>query len=67
MWPRTEEERLRRRNCGFVSFMKRSSAEDARDDLDGYELEGMRMTVNWVRENHITSHRGFTIIFLLLI
>ena len=48
MWPRTEEERLRRRNCGFVSFMKRSSAEDARDDLDGYELDGMKMTVNWV-------------------
>jgi U2-associated protein SR140 len=23
MWPRTEEERVRRRNCGFISFMKR--------------------------------------------
>jgi len=23
MWPRTEEERLKRRNCGFISFMKR--------------------------------------------
>jgi len=23
MWPRSEEERIRRRNCGFVSFMKR--------------------------------------------
>ena len=23
MWPRTDEERIRRRNCGFVSFMKR--------------------------------------------
>ena len=29
MWPRTEEERARKRNCGFVSFMRRRSAEDA--------------------------------------
>ena len=54
MWPRTEEERLRRRNCGFVSFMKRSCAEDARIDLDGYELEGMRM-VTLIRHTAITT------------
>jgi U2-associated protein SR140 len=29
MWPRTEEERERNRNCGFVSFMDRKSAEKA--------------------------------------
>lgn len=29
MWPRTEEERLRKRNCGFVSFIHRADAEDA--------------------------------------
>lgn len=29
MWPRTEEEKARKRNCGFVSFMRRRDAEDA--------------------------------------
>lgn len=29
MWPRTEEERARKRNCGFVSFVHRADAEDA--------------------------------------
>jgi hypothetical protein len=29
MWPRTDEERLRKRNSGFVSFMHRSDAENA--------------------------------------
>lgn len=29
MWPRTEEERERNRNSGFVSFMDRKSAEKA--------------------------------------
>lgn len=35
MWPRTEEERVRQRNCGFVSFMKREDAADALDALRG--------------------------------
>ena len=30
MWPRTDEERARKRNCGFVSFMRRRDAEEAR-------------------------------------
>jgi hypothetical protein len=29
MWPRSEEERARKRNCGFVSFRRRRDAEDA--------------------------------------
>jgi RNA recognition motif-containing protein len=29
MWPRTEEEKARKRNCGFVSFKRRADAEDA--------------------------------------
>lgn len=29
MWPRSEEERARKRNCGFVSFKSRADAEDA--------------------------------------
>ena len=30
MWPRTAEEKAKKRNCGFVSFMKRSDADDAK-------------------------------------
>jgi U2-associated protein SR140 len=30
MWPRTAEEKAKKRNCGFVSFMRRRDAEDAK-------------------------------------
>lgn len=30
MWPRTDEERSRARNCGFVSFMQRADAGEAK-------------------------------------
>lgn len=29
MWPRSDEEKARKRNCGFVSFKLRADAEDA--------------------------------------
>jgi U2-associated protein SR140 len=29
MWPRSEDEKFRKRNCGFVSFKHRSDASDA--------------------------------------
>ena len=29
MWPRTAEEKMKKRNCGFVSFMNRDDAADA--------------------------------------
>ena len=35
MWPRTEEEKARKRNCGFVAFMKRDNAEKALDAMKG--------------------------------
>ncbi|KAG9153618.1 hypothetical protein Leryth_008545 [Lithospermum erythrorhizon] len=38
MWPRTEEERRRQRNCGFVSFMNRPDAQAAKDEMQGYNL-----------------------------
>ncbi|KAG3109230.1 hypothetical protein PI125_g11114 [Phytophthora idaei] len=47
MWPRSEEERVRRRNCGFVSFYERRDADDARINLDNKELEGQPMIVGW--------------------
>ena len=38
MWPRSEEERARKRNCGFVSFYERRDADDARVNLDNKEV-----------------------------
>ncbi len=35
MWPRTEEERSKKRNCGFVAFMKREDAEKALNHFKG--------------------------------
>lgn len=35
MWPRTDEERARERNCGFVAFMTRKDAERALKHLNG--------------------------------
>lgn len=35
MWPRTEEEKARNRNCGFVAFMNRKDAERAMRKLNG--------------------------------
>ncbi|KAK4485837.1 hypothetical protein RD792_008484, partial [Penstemon davidsonii] len=35
MWPRTEEEKKRERNCGFVAFMNRAEAQAAKDEMQG--------------------------------
>lgn len=35
MWPRTDEERSRGRNCGFVAFMNRKDGERALNALKG--------------------------------
>ncbi|CAG8679757.1 28107_t:CDS:10, partial [Dentiscutata erythropus] len=48
MWPRTQEEKDRNRNCGFVSFMDRECAAIALKNMDGRELLGyvMRVVLN---------------------
>ncbi|KAJ3311004.1 hypothetical protein HDU76_003229 [Blyttiomyces sp. JEL0837] len=55
MWPRTQEERDRNRNCGFVSFMKRSDAAIAVKELDGKDLKGYVMRVGWGKAVPIPS------------
>ena len=37
MWPRTEEERSRNKNCGFVAYMKRKDADKALETMKGEE------------------------------
>ena len=39
MWPRTDEERARKRNCGFVSFKRRGDAEEAKAALQDTDYE----------------------------
>ena len=47
MWPRTEEERARGRNCGFVAFMNRRDAERALTILEGTDVLGFEMKMGW--------------------
>lgn len=47
MWPRSEEEKMRKKNCGFVSFVKRVDASAALQDLHESMLEGYRLSVCW--------------------
>ncbi|KAL8011609.1 putative RNA recognition motif domain, CID domain, SWAP/Surp superfamily [Plasmopara halstedii] len=55
MWPRSEEERARRRNCGFVSFYERRDADEARVNLDNKQLEGQPMIVGWGKAVKVPS------------
>ncbi|XP_062522101.1 U2 snRNP-associated SURP motif-containing protein-like [Corticium candelabrum] len=47
MWPRTEEERTRQKNCGFVAFMKREHAAKALDELGDKEILGLQLKIGW--------------------
>lgn len=40
MWPRTDEERARKRNCGFVSFWRREDAVNAKKGMANADVEG---------------------------
>lgn len=43
MWPRTDEERARNRNSGFVAYMSRVDAERAMKALNGLEIRNYEM------------------------
>mmetsp|Transcript_45673 Transcript_45673/g.114940 ORF Transcript_45673/g.114940 Transcript_45673/m.114940 type:complete len:661 (-) Transcript_45673:198-2180(-) len=47
MWPRSDEEHRRGRNCGFVAFMKRTDASNARENLQNLVLHGLEVQVGW--------------------
>lgn len=47
MWPRDEEQRLRGRNTGFVCFMRREDAENAKQALDGVLLHDHVLALGW--------------------
>ncbi|XP_067631661.1 U2 snRNP-associated SURP motif-containing protein [Eurosta solidaginis] len=47
MWPRSEEEKQRGRNCGFVAYMSRKDAERALKTLHGRYIMGYEMRLGW--------------------
>ena len=55
MWPRSEEEKSRGRNCGFVAFMARKDAERALRKLTGKDVMGYEMRLGWGKAVPIMS------------
>ncbi|ALC40492.1 CG9346 [Drosophila busckii] len=47
MWPRSEEEKQRGRNCGFVAYMSRKDAERALRTLNGRQVMNYEMRLGW--------------------
>ncbi|KAH7671816.1 ENTH/VHS domain-containing protein [Dioscorea alata] len=47
MWPRTEEERRKQRNCGFVAFMNRVDAQAAKDEMQGVVIFEYELKLGW--------------------
>ncbi|KAM9827494.1 LOW QUALITY PROTEIN: U2 snRNP-associated SURP motif-containing protein-like [Neosynchiropus ocellatus] len=56
MWPRTDEERARERNCGFVAFMNRRDAERALKNLNGKQIMNFEMKLGWGKGVPIPPH-----------
>ncbi|XP_041119200.1 U2 snRNP-associated SURP motif-containing protein-like isoform X2 [Polyodon spathula] len=56
MWPRTDEERARERNCGFVAFMNRRDAERALKHLNGKVIMSFEMKLGWGKAVPIPPH-----------
>jgi len=47
MWPRTEEEKQKNRNCGFVAYMNRLDGERALADIEGKDVMDYEMKIGW--------------------
>jgi U2-associated protein SR140 len=56
MWPRSEEEKSRGRNCGFVAFMARKDAERALRGLTGKDIMTYEMKLGWGKAVPIMAH-----------
>ena len=56
MWPRSEEEKSRGRNCGFVAYMSRRDAERALKSLNGKDVMGYEMKLGWGKSVPILTH-----------
>ena len=47
MWPRSDDEKVRNANCGFVAFMNRKDADLALKELDGISVNSQTMRLSW--------------------
>ncbi|GMH20336.1 hypothetical protein Nepgr_022177 [Nepenthes gracilis] len=47
MWPRTDEERRRQRNCGFVAFMNRADGQAAKEEMQGVVVYEYELKIGW--------------------
>nr|XP_018913617.1 PREDICTED: U2 snRNP-associated SURP motif-containing protein [Bemisia tabaci] len=56
MWPRSDEEKARGRNCGFVAFMNRKDGERALRNLNGKDVMSYEMKLGWGKGVPIPSH-----------
>lgn len=56
MWPRTEDEKSRGRNCGFVAYMSRIDGERALTNLSGQMIDGHEMRMGWGKPVPIPLH-----------
>ncbi|XP_051193658.1 protein RRC1 isoform X1 [Lolium perenne] len=55
MWPRTEEERRRQRNCGFVAFMNRVEGQAAKDEMQGVIVYDYELKIGWGKSVSLPS------------
>ncbi|KAL6501896.1 Protein rrc1 [Orobanche gracilis] len=55
MWPRTEEERRRQRNCGFVAFMNRVDGQAAKDEMQGVVVYEYELKIGWGKSVSLPS------------
>ncbi|PSN54653.1 hypothetical protein C0J52_01081 [Blattella germanica] len=56
MWPRSDEEKARGRNCGFVAFMNRKDGERALKFLNGKDVMAYEMKLGWGKAVPIPPH-----------
>ncbi|KAB0801313.1 hypothetical protein PPYR_05667 [Photinus pyralis] len=56
MWPRSDEEKARGRNCGFVAYMSRKDGERALRNLNGKDILGYEMKLGWGKSVIIPPH-----------
>lgn len=56
MWPRSDEEKARGRNCGFVAFMNRKDGERALKFLNGKDVMSYEMKLGWGKGVPIPAH-----------
>ncbi|CAH0562288.1 unnamed protein product [Brassicogethes aeneus] len=56
MWPRSDEEKARGRNCGFVAYMSRKDGERALRNLNGKDIVGYEMKLGWGKSVIIPPH-----------